>query len=712
MHRTLGRATVIAATIAPILGAQQVKDTTKAVPLAAITTTATRNPRSTFDTPQPITLIDSVTLREKLTNNIADAFRDVAGLDANGVGPNQRRPEIRLQRGQRILLLEDGLRLNNSRRQQDFGDIPALAGSSIERVEVVRGPSSVLYGTDAIGGVVNIISARPTLNVLRLVTGAVTYRASSAGQINMPIANFTTRFGKLGLRANASYRDAADYQAPKGKFGNINLTDETRVFDSGVRDQSYNLAGEYDLGRATELFSRIEFYNADHAGFGWIDPAKLGANQPKIQITYPDQAFARYTLGYRAKVVTTPFFNRVEFSAYTQNNRRHLNNYVFVPITPTANVTTRSFNYTNLQTLGGRLELAKQLGAHIITYGVDGFRDRSNNTDTSMTTVIGFGPPVNQASNVPSVPNAIFSSVGAFAQAELNPVARFSATLGGRWQDIHAETRATKNVTRPLVSNSKSTGVYSLNTLFRVTDDANLIASIARGFRSPNLVERFFEGPAPEGNGFQRANPDLRAETSVNVDLGARYRRGLWFAESFLFRNDIHDGIRAVATGNTVAGQPEFKNQNISKLRVDGLEATTGMNFLSGITSSVNFTRFVGKNVSDPAQPIGDSYSSKWVGELGFRAPSGRYALGYTLRYQGEQKDVIVGTNPIGSTIPAFAVHTARASVRLPVRGSVANTLSLVVDNIGNKLYSETPNASFFRPEPGRNISLALTTSF
>src|SRR3954464_3243518 len=129
----------------------------KATPLAAVTVTATRNPRSTFDTPQPMTVIDSMVLRERLPNGIADLLRDSAGLDASGVGPNQRRPEIRLQRGQRILLLEDGLRLNNARRQQDFGELPALAGT-VQQGEVVRGPSSVLYGTDALGGVVNLIS--------------------------------------------------------------------------------------------------------------------------------------------------------------------------------------------------------------------------------------------------------------------------------------------------------------------------------------------------------------------------------------------------------------------------------------------------------------------------------------------------------------------------------------------------------------------------
>src|ERR687895_372029 len=119
MFRALSRATIAIAALAPITGAQAPDTTRKVVPLAAVTVTATRRERGTFDTPQPITVIDSTTLKEKLPNGAADLFRDVAGLDAMGVGPNQRRPQIRGQRGQRILLLADGLRLNNARRQQD-----------------------------------------------------------------------------------------------------------------------------------------------------------------------------------------------------------------------------------------------------------------------------------------------------------------------------------------------------------------------------------------------------------------------------------------------------------------------------------------------------------------------------------------------------------------------------------------------------------------
>ena len=128
--------------------------------LGQVTVTATRTEKDVFDTPAAVSVIDSATLQRRLPNTPVDAFRDLPGLDVTGVGTNQTRPTIRGLSGQRILLLEDGLRLNNSRRQQDFGELPAIAGiSGIDRVDVVRGPASVLYGTDAIGGVVNIITA-------------------------------------------------------------------------------------------------------------------------------------------------------------------------------------------------------------------------------------------------------------------------------------------------------------------------------------------------------------------------------------------------------------------------------------------------------------------------------------------------------------------------------------------------------------------------
>ena len=684
----------------------------KAAPLAAITITATRSARSTFDTPQSIVVLDSLQLRSKLTTP-TDLFRDIAGLDASGVGSNQRRPEIRGLRGQRILLLQDGLRLNNARRQQDFGELPALAGEgSIARVEVVRGPSSVLYGSDAIGGVVNIITASPPPFLTRdNVHGTVSYRYTSAGNGNTPDIALAGRNGRLGFYANGAYRESDPYKAPKGSFGNITLDDDVLVNDSGVRDRSYDAALAYDVAPNQEILLRGAWYSAERAGFGYVDPAVFGPNEPLIQIRYPDQDFRRFTLGYRG-AAALGLADRVEVSTYLQRNKRHLNNFVSVPIGPGATVTSRSFNFTDLNTFGGRAELAKAIGTTSFTYGVDFFRDKSENTDSSMTTVTGFGPPSNRSSNRPQVPNATFTNAGAFAQLELRPVDRLTTVFGGRFQNVRAETEQTPQITAPLVKSSDRTGVWSVNALYRVLDDMNLVASVGRGFRAANLVERFFEGTAAEGGGFQRANPDLSPETSLNVDLGLRYRRGWLYGEAFVFRNEIKDAIRAVATGDSVNRQPAFQSRNIGQLRIDGIEATAGARAMNSVDASVSFTRLDGKNISNPGSPIGDSYSNKIVGDLSYQQPGGRFSLGYTVRRQGEQKDVIIGTNPIGSVIPAFTVHSARANLRVADVGRVHNNISLVVDNITNRLYAEFPNASFFRPEPGRHVRLAFATSF
>ena len=689
--------------------AAQGRDSTAALDTVVIT--ATRTERSTFNVPQPVTVIDSRVFRQKLPNGVADLFRDYGGLDASGVGPNQRRPEIRGLRGQRILLLQDGLRLNNSRRQQDFGEIPAVAGTAMDRVEVVRGPSSVLYGSDAIGGVVNIISP-DALAQKPGVSGDITYRYGSYG-LNAPSGRIAARAGRLAVTAGATVREAKSYRAPAGTFGEITLNDRELVHDSGINDESYDLSSSFDLGRTSQIFARAGWYKASDAGFGFIDPAVFGPGQTRVQILYPDQSYARQSLGFKSSALNSVFANRIEVTGYTQQNERTLENYILVRAGPTATIDIATFNFSDLATVGTRVELAKALGqSTIFTYGVDAFRDRSENTDSSRTITTGFGPPSTRRSNVPQIPNATFSSAGVFAQLEAQPVERFSTVFGARYQAVAAKTRVTEGIDRDLIEGDDQTIVWSANGLYRATRNLNIVASVGRGFRAANLVERFFEGIAPEGNGYQRSNPSLDAESSINTDLGLRFRAGPFHAEAFAFRNDISNAIRTRSTGDSVSGRPAFRNENIDRLRMKGIELSGGAAIARGLDLSLSFTRLDGTNVSDPDSPIGDSYSTKAVGDIGYRSPGGRFTAGYTMRYQGEQKDVIVGTNPIGDVIPSFVVHSARASAFLFQVGGISNELAVTVENIGNRLYAEFPNASFFRPEAERSVTAAMVVRF
>ena len=171
--RTLGTILLIVLLVPSMAFAQQtapvVEENTIAEPepLASFfeetTVTATGSERNVFDIATPVTVIRAEKIAQKTAENAADLLREQPGVDVNGVGPNQARPVIRGQRGLRVLFLEDGLRLNNPRRQTDFGEIGGLVDlQNVSTIEVIRGPASVLYGSDAIGGVMNVISKDPS----------------------------------------------------------------------------------------------------------------------------------------------------------------------------------------------------------------------------------------------------------------------------------------------------------------------------------------------------------------------------------------------------------------------------------------------------------------------------------------------------------------------------------------------------------------------
>ena len=687
----------------------------RATHLRQVTVTATRSPKQVFETAQPVTVLDSITLRERMPNTPVDALRSVAGLDVSGVGTNQARPIIRGQGGQRILLLEDGLRLNNSRRQQDFGELSALAGiNSVERVEIVRGPSSVLYGTDAIGGVVNMISGGlPTLGRNGL-HGSVAYRAGTADEQSTPSGSLSFRNGRFAARGMFSYRETQSYDAPAGSFGDITLDDDTKVNDTGVRDRSMNLQAGWDFSNTQRLSGKFERYRAQNAGFGYVDPAALGETMPtEVRIWYPEQMVQRGSLNWRQSSFSAFFADRADVTAYVQTNERDLNTDVKVPFTPTAGLVSNSRNHTDMATAGVRAELAKLLGSrHMLTYGVDWFHDDSENTDSSSQTISGFGPPRTTTSTVPPVPNATYASVGVFAQGDFRVHDRVNVLLGGRWQGVEARTRETPGVTVPASTTDHNVVVGTANLLVRITQDLNALAMVGRGFRAPNLVEQFFEGVASTGSGYQQRNPALEPETSLNTEFGLRYARGAFFAEGFVFRNDLSDGIRIQATGDTINRLPVFQNVNVDKLRYNGYELQAGLRLVDMFDLSANYTSLDSKNINDPQDPVGQTYASKFGFEAAYRPVSGRFSLAYGLRHQGEQGDIAAQDTPIGAVLPAFTVHSLRGSALLFQRGANRTSLLLSVENLTNELYSEFSNATFFRPEARRNVQAAIVVEF
>ena len=691
----------------------------KSTSLGAVTVTATRRATDVQAVPSPVSVLDSAMLRERQPNTAADLLRELPGVDVIGTGTNQARPSIRGQRGQRILLLQDGLRLNNARRQQDFGEIPGIVDvATIQRVEVVRGPASVLYGTDAIGGVMNIITKVPSFaKNAPMAGGSLGYRFGSAGELTRGEASLSARAGNFVVLATGAKRDAGNYDAPSGRYGNVHFTDAVTLNNAGVNDKNASVYLGWRYKTGTGAFVRAETYDAKNAGFGYIDPALLGGDQTKIQITYPSQSFTKWSTGFSTGVLTgAKVLDKADVVAYRQVNGRDLSQSIFAPFgagyPANAGVDIQTRNHTDLTTTGFRAEATKIFARNIIVYGVDYFHDNAVGRDSSQTTVFGFGPPKPKSKNTPSLPSATLSSTGVFLQNDLRLHDRLSLIVGGRWQRVSSDAQPTAGLTTIPPGDVQSTGVFATNALFKMTSNLNLVASVGRGFRAPNLVERYFNGPTPEGSAYQSATPGLRPERSLNADLGVKYRTDRVAAEAFVYRNDIRDAVRISPTGAKINNLPEYQNVNVGKLRSSGYEATGTMLFARGISASANYSQVKSTNLLDRSIPIGDTYSSKLVGTLGWRPASGRGWVEYAVRRNGEQKEIVAGSSPVGNTLPAFVVHSIRGGAHLFTLRGVRQDLDLQVNNLSNTLYAETANAGFFRPEPGRHVVIALRSSF
>ncbi len=698
------------------LAAQRQDTTTKVVKLAPVGVTATRTESSVLRTAVPMLVIDSTTLRADYPNGIGDVFKNLPGVDVTGVGPNQVRLMIRGQRGQRILLAEDGMRLNNARRQQDFGELAAISDvNGLQRVEVVRGPASVLYGTDAIGGVVNQLTLGTPGRGRSGVSGTSFYRYNEADGQDAGHLRVAGREGAFGFAISTSHRVARAYRAPAGSFGALTLANDTEVRDSGVQDRSHAAQFAVDLGARQTVALKLSRYDARDAGYGYVDPLALGdSSGTVIRLLYPEQTVDRAVLSYTATSLGSRFADKLAVTVSNGRNDRVFSQALDIPFTPRAGMTIRDRNVTRMLSDGLRVEATKVSGAgHVFIYGADWYRDRSSNADSSVTRMYGFGPPSTTTSTTPNLPNAWFSTGGVFAQGRFNVAERVELGAGLRAQAIRSETQETDGLPaeRAGVAASANALVGQLSGIYRVQEGLNLVASVGRAFRAPNLIERYFEGTTTDGSGYQLATPDLAPETSLNVDLGVKIRRARFYGEITVFVNTIDDAIRIIEADTTVSGFDGYRNANIDRLRDTGIEALAEWQLGRGFSVLGYVSTLDSKNV-DTETSVGDSYGSKLGGELGWLSSNGRYGLRYDVRHQGERKDVILSGSPIGDRLPAFTTHAVRTTVRLPGIVGVQPTLDLAVTNLTNELFSEASNTGFFRPEARRSVMAAVRFDF
>ncbi len=654
-------------------------------------------------------MLDGDGLRRRGGATAADAFLDVAGLDAEGVGPAQRRPVVRGMRGQRVLLLEDGLRLNNVRRRVDSGEPTGLAWlDDVGRVEVVRGPASVLYGSDALGGVVNVVS-RPLDAPAGRVRGRLVGGLRSAGSASSLSGSVSGAVDGWSARLSGGAREAGPYRAPAGTFGDLTLPEPVEVHDSGAHEESLGGRVGWSFGTERSAFLSARTYRSRDSGFGWVDPSALGDDPTTTRLWWPRQDFERVTAGVRLGGLGMPIADRADVTLYAQRNGRTFLTEVAAPLPGPegARLDVHSENFTDLRSRGIRVELRRLVAAPLlVTYGLDAYEDRSAGTDSSATTVSGLGPPTVTGRVGPQVPDAHLRNVGLFAQGELAVTPSTRLVAGVRYQDVRARTLPTRGNDAAPVTYRDRTLVGAVSGLRRLGRSVTLVASVARGFRTPDLVERFFTGLTGDGRGWWEANPDLRPETSLDVELGVRLHADALRVEAFAFHNALAHGIVLEPTGETVGRAVVYRNVNVDELLFRGIEGSVELALPLGLTVEANGTALDVRDRRDPARVLAESYPNKLGLALRYHDPGGRFTARWGLRRNGGAP--AAGATPVGSRVPSFIVQDLDVTATAWSRHRVI----VAVDNLTDALYAEALNTGFFRPEPGRRLAVRWEVAF
>jgi len=704
---------------------------------AATTVTATGNEIDAFEVANPVNIISAYDIELMAPQNAADILRSQPGVDVDGVGANQSRPIIRGQRGLRVLFLENGLRMNNPRRQTDFGEIPGLVDiDSVDTMEVVRGPSSVLYGSDAVGGVLNLVTHNPIIG--QELHAGLRLRNDSAGDSVQGGGNVGGGGERTAYKLGFSSRTFDDYEAPSGTFGAITLDDSTPVVDSGVDDSSFWGAFSFEAAEGHDLYLRLNRYRADDAGFGFVEPELIGdPSAARVRILYPFQDFERYTLSYSGSGRGGLFgaLDSVDARLYHQNNERELVNDIDINIGPIFPGAPASFvladtrNFTDIESIGTRLEGVKALGdRHLVTFGIEGYEDDSFNTDASVTTTqLNFpGPPftveIVGEDTVANAPNANNSSLGAFVHGEFVPSDRWKVAVGVRQQTVSTNAEATPGWDTTGLDFEDDATVGSASVLFRATDTLHVAASWGTAFRAPNIIERLFNGLTPEGIGFQILNSDLVSEASETFDLGLKYRSLNGQFEINYFQTDIDDGIvQYFLTPDEIGLLPQetidvidasgvafvVQQRNIDRLRYEGVELMGRYRLGDSWTLSGNFTKLDAERIDSINPPTGDTYGEKINVSARYQATSARWWAEYRGRHNGEDQANLEPGEPVpavGVTLPDFTIHTLAGGILLFEGDRVGHELAVTVDNLTDELYAEFSNSTFFRPQPGQRV--------
>ena len=620
-------------------------------------------PRDVFDVPQSPVVVTEDEIARRYANILPQALRDVPGVHIQQTTSGQGSPFVRGLTGQQVLHLINGVRFNNATFRPGANQYTALIDHDFaDRIEVVRGPGSTQYGSDSLGGTINVLTRAPKVSDSFGFQGNVnTYFGSadlSAG-LSTTISGGSSNWGFV---AAASGRRTQDLRTGAGVDSHSVVTRllgiSSKFLGNRLQDTAY---GQYNANakfqyKFTDVdILSVEYLRGTQLGLRRYD--QLDGGIGNLLNSFDPQVLDFFTARYD-RLGASPFDSISTIFSYNgqRDDRRSQS------INNAQGLRSRISDEFNLTRANGYQAQAstRVKRSHSLTFGAEFYNERitSRKQDFSFSNAtLAFTNVADVRARFPNGSN--YRTLGIFAQdfASLIP-RRLTAHLGIRYSLFDYKQSSIDNpldtAGKPTVPNVKETFddvTFNTGLTFTVNSHLNISGNISRGFRAPNVND--FAATGLSGLGFE-VSPDegvrlggstgaldsarrltdvrplepIKAEQLYSYELAVRFIGRRFSGAVSAFDSEISNLIerrtlllpggsvgqlvggqpiiRQDATGavfTSLSSSPVFVRTNALKVRLRGVEGSVAMKLRSDLTFNANAFYVHGKDLRTGLPP-------------------------------------------------------------------------------------------------------------
>ncbi|MBE7544610.1 MAG: TonB-dependent receptor [Solibacteraceae bacterium] len=680
----------------------------------AVTVTASGRSESVFEAFQTVTSRESYELTARAASPaLGEVLENEAGIAKRSSGPGNSRPVIRGFDGDRVLILQDGIRTGTlSAQSGDHGE-PVDAGA-VERIEVIRGPATLLYGSNAIGGVVNIVSGHHILHQHphEGMRGSFTAVGGTGNGMGGGTVNFEYGKDRWLLYGGGGAQATGNYRTPLGKVFNSAAEMSHAMIGLGRFGEKYsfNFSYQKQLGQYGIPYNLEgeEHDHDDHDDHDEDHEAHAARNAALAR-----RALSRVSL---RRTLDADDHDDHEDDDDHDHDHEHGHGHDHGPV----RLDWHRHNYrfqTTVKQLGGMLEQFRfnvnysywnhkeielnesEVGTNFfnkqLVYRGE-FQQRRQGVLSGQFGVWGMHRDFKAFGAEALAPPAKQNAIALFALEEVD-LERVRLQFGARLENNRFSAIGMPE--RSFTGASASAGLY-----VPTWKGGAVVANYMHSYRAPGLEELYNNGPHPGNALFEIGDPNLRRERGNGVELSLRNLSRRVKMETNVFRYQFSDFIFFNPTGEFDDGLPvaEYRQGDSRFLGADA-------RFEGGLTDNLWLTLgfdAVDAQLTATRTPLP-------------RIPPVRGRVGFDLRVKGVsvRPEAVIANRqwqlaPNETLTAGYAVFNLTASYTYTQTDRL-HTFTANSFNLGDRLYRNHLNfLKSFAPEIGRGIRFGYTLTW